>query len=498
MEKKTQGITVKKDENFNEWYDQVLLKAEICDKRLPNSRGFYGYPSWGTMILRDIECLFEKELMKRNHLPIRTPTVMPITLLEKEKEHATGFAPEVWKITEGRGGEKLEIPKVLRPTGEAVMYPYFSYWIQSYKDLPFKIFETRPSFRAEANNAVFPLLRSHEFYWIEAHTVQLDNEHADLQVKEDMEVFDLVVRQKLAIPFKLFKRPEWDKFAGADYTCAYDTPLPDGKVSQIGTTHNLGTHFAKAFDVMYVNEKNERVYAYQTSFGMGNGKIMGMIVAIHGDDKGLVLPPAISPIQIIIVPIYYDEEQREKVLEVAEKIKEKLHKYKVKIDKREDYTPGWKFNEWELKGVPLRIEIGPKDVQENKVVIVKRFDSEKLNVEVDSLNETFIESLFEEIAKKMYERASKLFKSDKAESFEEVVKKIESGVHIVEIPFCNSEECVSKLKEKTIKVRGIELFAHGEKTVKECEERATKEAKGKKCAICGNEAKEIVFVARQY
>ncbi len=497
VEEKTQGITVKK-KDFSEWYEQIVLKCGLVDKRLEHSRGFYGYPPWGATILRQIEFLFEKELLDKNHNSIRTPTAFPITLLEKEKEHATGFAPEVFVITKGHGGKDLEVPKVLRPTGEAVMYPYFSYWIQTYKDLPFKIFETRPSFRAERTNAIFPLLRTCEFYWIEAHTAQIDNKHADLQVREDMEIFTKVIKEKLAIPFMLFKRPEWDKFAGADYTCAYDSPLPDGKVSQIGTTHNLGLHFSKPFDVAYTDKNNKKRYCYQTSFGMGISKILGMLAAIHGDDNGIILPPKVAPLQIIIIPIYYKEKDKEKVLKVAKKVKAKLKQFRIEMDSREDYTPGWKFNEWDLKGVPLRIEIGPKDIEKNQVVLVRRLDRNKEFIPLDKLNSKLIEKKFEEITELMFVKAEESFKRAKAKNFDEILKKINAGIHLVEIPFCNSQECVDKLKEQTIKVRGIQLFANNEKSVEECVKNSEKKAKGKKCAVCGKQAKVIVWVARQY
>jgi len=494
---KTQGVTTKKN-NFSEWYEQVVLKCGLADKRLEHSRGFYGYPPWGTKILREIEGLFEKELIERSHHPIRTPTAIPITLLEKEKEHATGFAPEVFMITKGHGRKDLEISKVLRPTGEAVIYPYFSYWIQTYKDLPFKIFETRPSFRAERTNAIFPLLRTAEFYWIEAHTAQLTNEDADKQVREDMEIFKKVIEEKLAIPFMLFKRPEWDKFAGADYTCAYDSPLPDGKVSQIGTTHNLGQNFSKPFNVKYVDKTNKKKFCYQTSFGMGVSKILGMLAAIHGDDNGLVLPPKVSPIQIMIVPIYYKEKDKKDVLKLAKKVKSKLNQFRIEIDSREGYTPGWKFNEWEMKGVPLRIEIGPKDVEKKQVVLVRRFDRNKEFISLGKLNPKLIEKKFEETTELMFAKAEENFKRAKAKNFEDILKKINAGIHLVEIPFCNSQKCIEKLKEQTIKVRGIQLFENGEKSVGECIKNSRESAKGKKCAVCGKPAKEIVWVARQY
>ncbi len=496
-EKKTQGLTVKK-ENFSEWYVQIIQKAELIDKRLENSSGFYGYPPWGAEILRNIEMLYEKELSSKNHKLIRTPTAIPKILLDKEKKHATGFAPEVFLITKGRGDKKLKFPKVLRPTGEAIMYPYFRYWIQTYKDLPFKVFETRPSFRAERTNAVFPLLRSCEFYWIEAHTTQTSNDYADLQIKEDVSIFNKVASEKLAIPFMIFKRPEWDKFAGADYTCAYDSPLPDGKISQIGTTHNLGINFAKAFDVQYVDENNETQYCYQTSFGIGVSKILGMLVAIHGDDAGLILPHEITPIQFVIIPIYYGDEQKKEVMKNAENLKSKLEGFKCTVDAREDYTPGWKFNEWELKGVPIRIEIGPKDIEKKQAVFVRRVDNKKSFIKLEEITKDKLEKMLSKSTEIMYEKAKKMFNISTAKKYKDILNKIDKGYHLIKIPFCGIEKCATKLKEETIKVRGIELFNAGCKTIKQSIESSKKEAKGKKCAVCGKNAEKIVWVGRQY
>ena len=494
---KTQGITVKK-ENFSEWYEQAVLKCGLVDKRLEHSRGFYGFPPWGASILKQIENLFEQELVDSNHNSIRTPTAIPITLLEREKEHAKGFAPEVFVITKGHGEKDLDIKKVLRPTGEAVIYPYFHYWIQTYKDLPFKIFETRSNFRAERTNAIFPLLRTAEFYWIEAHTAQLTNKDADKQVKGDTNIFKRVAEEKLAIPFMIFKRPRWDKFAGAEYTCAYDAPLPDGKISQIGTTHNLGQNFSTTFDVAYTDKNNKKVFCYQTSFGMGTSKILGMIAAIHGDNTGLVIPPEVAPLQAVIIPIYYNENDKKKVIALAKKILKKLEGLRVKIDSREEYSPGWKFNEWEMKGVPIRIEVGPKDVEKNQAVLVRRFDRNKEFVPIDKLNLKLIDGMFKEITGLMFVKAKESFKKAAAETFEDAVGKISAGIHIVEVPFCNSQGCIDKLKEQTIKVRGVPLFANNEDSVEKCVEDAQKRAEGKKCVVCGKPAVEMVWIARQY
>lgn len=488
------GLRVKKEENFSLWFTELLERAGIVDKRLPNSRGFYAYPPHGTIIMKRMETLFEEELEKRGHKPIRTPTVIPMSLFELEKEHA-GFTPEVWQITRGREGKKLEVPKGLRPTGETIIYSIFKYWIRSYRDLPFKTYETRSVFRAEPDNAIFPLFRCNEFYWIEAHDVQRNNEEADAQVREDMEIFNKVAWDDLSLPFMLLKRPEWDKFPGAEYSCAYDAPMPDGRVLQIATTHNLGQKFSRPFEIMYLDEDGKRKFAYQTCFGPGISRIMGAVIAIHSDNNGLVLPFKIAPIQFVIIPILEGKED-EKLISLGEKVMEILNEFSVFFDKREEYTPGWKFNEWELKGVPFRIEIGRREIENSEVTIVDRMRAKK-SVKIEELK-NIVEELIEEYDKKLKERAKEAIKIEKAENFKEILERIRKGNHFVEIAFCENEECVEKLKEENIKVRGIPLFREGEKDIEECEERSKEKAKGKNCAVCGGEARKVIYVARQY
>ena len=487
------GITASKEKDFSEWYIQVIQKAGIIEKRIPDSKGFYGYPSWGALILRKIERIFEDELEKTGHLPVRSPIPIPETLLGLEEKHA-GFIAEVWKITHGRGNQKLEIPKLLRPTGESILYPMYKFWVRSYKDLPLKKYETTPSFRAEPDKAIFPLLRSHQFYWIEAHDVQKSNEEADKQVREDMEIFEKVM-EKLAIPFCLFKRPEWDKFQGADYSCAYDAPLPDHNVLQICTTHNLGQNFSKPFEIKFKDNDGKEKNAYQTCFGPGVSRIVGALVSIHGDDKGLVLPPAIAPIQVVIVPISISSDIEKAKLK---KIKEILEKegIVVKLDDREEYTPGWKFHEWEMLGVPVRIEIGPKEIKEKKLTIARRDGGKKIISEENAAKE--ISKIFEDMTKNIYSKAKIFLTIDPAKNLREIEEKQKKGACILEIPFCDKENCIEQLKERNTKVRGILLFQNKEKSVEECEENAIKKAKGKECAVCGKAASRIVFIAKQY
>ena len=485
-------------ENIDEWYSEILLRAQVIDKRIQDSRGFYGYPPYGTRMMVELEKLLIKELELTGHEPIRTPTVIPWSLLEIEQEHAEGFVPEVWKITQGRESKELNIPKVLRPTGETLIYSLFHYWIRSHLDLPLKIYERRPSFRAEPDNAVVPFLRTHEFFWIESHCAFSSYDGAVKQVREDMEIFEKVIWDELAIPFRLYKRPEWDKFPGADYTCAYDAPLENGKVIQIGTTHNLGLRFAKPFDVKFQNENNEEELASQTCFGPGISRIIGALVLIHGDDQGLVIPPVLAPIQFIIIPIT-KKGNAEMIQKYCEEIKESLQKVaRVKIDSS-DNTPGAKFYTWEERGVPFRIEIGPKEIKNQELMIVRRLDRKKIKISKNSLIDQ-VPKLFSELVQDMQDKTKDLFKIAKLKSKDELSQFIDDKVHLIITPFCDEEACIDLLKDEyNLKVRGIPLFQKNEKSIEECEENYRIKDPKIKCLICNDRpAKREVHLARQY
>ncbi|NHI92185.1 MAG: proline--tRNA ligase [Candidatus Lokiarchaeota archaeon] len=487
-----------KKENIDEWYSEILLRAQIIDKRIQDSRGFYGYPPYGTRMMIELEKLLINELDKTGHEPIRTPTVIPWSLLEIEQEHAEGFVPEVWKITQGRESKELNIPKVLRPTGETLIYSLFHYWIRSHLDLPLKIYECRPSFRAEPDNAIVPFLRTHEFFWIESHCAFSSYDGAVRQVREDMEIFEKIIWNELAIPFRLYKRPEWDKFPGADYTCAYDAPLENGKVIQIGTTHNLGYRFAKPFNVKFQNENNEEELASQTCFGPGISRIIGALILIHGDDQGLVLPPILAPIQFVIVPII-KKENEDAIRKYSEEIKNILNSVaRVKID-YSDNTPGSKFYVWEERGVPFRIEVGPKELDKQEVMIVRRLDRKKQKVEKKNLI-NIVPNLYETLIKDMQNKTKELFKIARLNSIDELSQLIEDKIHLIITPFCDDEACIELLKDQyNLKVRGIPLFQKNEKDIDECEENYKIKDKKIKCHICNERpAKREVHLARQY
>jgi len=461
----------------------VLTKAELVDVRY-GVQGFVVHRPWAMKMIRQIYKMFEEELEKTGHEPVLFPLVIPEEYLEREKEHVEGFKPEVFWVTEA-GGEKLERRLALRPTSETAFYSMYSLWIQSWRDLPLKLYQSVAVYRYE--KATRPFIRGREFLWIEAHCAFATREEALKQIKEDMENTRKVVWDRLAIPFLFLRRPPWDKFAGAEDTYAADTILPDGRVLQISSTHDLGQRFARAFNITFVDSKGQRHYVWQTCYGPGIWRIVAALVAIHGDDKGLVLPFDVAPVQVVIVPIYYGEE-REAVVRKCERIRELLAGagYRVLVDAREDRTPGWKFNDWELRGVPLRVEVGKREVEGGFVTVFRRDLRRRMTVKDEELLGT-VAKLREDILETLKRRAREYFESRlaKAKSKEEVVEAVKSG-KIVYMPFCGREECAESMRAEIegLRVRGTELD-HAESDYG-------------RCAWCGEKARFMVYVARAY
>jgi len=475
------GLSVKKAEDFGKWYLEVLQKAEIVDSRY-GVKGFQIYLPTGMLTIKEMVRLFDEELQKTGHKPALFPVLVPEKALKKEAEHIRGFGKEVFWITHA-GENKLEERLCLRPTSETAMYPMYSIWIRSYLQLPFKLYQDCCVYRYETKMTK-PLFRGREFYWIEAHTAQRIWEDAENQVKEDMKIFENVVIKKLGIPFLLLKRPDWDKFPGAEATYAFETILPDGITLQVGTTHNLGEKFARVFNIKYLDKDKKKKYVNQTCYGIGISRILAALITIHGDDRGLIFPPVVAPVQIVIVPIY-TKNTRAEVLEKCGEILGRLEEkgFKVHLDDREKYTPGFKFHEWELKGVPLRIEIGPLDIENKKVSLVRRDFLERVTINEDKLEEFVLETL-DSIAFQLDKRAKELFLIHDAKDYKEIKSKLKKG-GFIRIPFCMKEKCAERLKNDTgAEIRGT-LFGKSEKT------------KGK-CAICNGDAKETAYIAKSY
>ncbi len=476
--------------NFSEWYNEIIKEAELCDLRY-NLKGFVVFRPWAVLTMKKIYLLYEKELEKHGHLPALFPALIPEEYIMKESEHVKGFVPEVFWVTQA-GAEKLEQKYAMRPTSETAIYPMYALWINGLKDLPLKIYQSCQVWRHETK-ATKPFIRSREFYWIEAHDAFATYEDAMNQVREDMEMAEQIVHKKLGIPFLFFRRPQWDKFAGAVDTYAADAILPDGRVLQLPSTHLLGQNFSKVFNIKYMDKKGNNQYIWQTCYGPCISRIYAAVIATHGDDKGLILPFDLAPLQIVIIPIYKGE-NRIKIDSECEKIKKILTelRFTVKFDNSEA-TPGSKFNFWEMKGVPIRIELGERDIEENACVVVRRDKKEKIKVKISELIKK-INELKIEITKTLLERADKEFKTkiNRANTFDELNKILNKNSGFVRVPFCSEEmkgeKCADKIKEECkVNIRGS-LFSSKE------EKPSDKE----KCITCGKNADVYLYAARQY
>ncbi|MEM2409311.1 MAG: proline--tRNA ligase [Thermofilaceae archaeon] len=471
-----------KEEDFSEWFSQVLSKADLVDLRY-GVQGFVVHKPWAMRIIRQIYRMFEEELEKTGHEPVLFPLVIPEEYFEKEKEHVEGFKPEVFWVTEA-GEEKLERRLALRPTSETAFYSMYALWIQSWRDLPLKLYQSVSVYRYE--KATRPFIRGREFLWIETHCAFATREEALKQIREDMENTRRVLWEKLAIPFLFLRRPKWDKFAGAEDTYAADTVMPDGRVLQISSTHDLGQRFAKAFGITFMREDSSRDFVWQTCYGPGVWRIVAALIAIHGDEKGLILPFDVAPVQIVILPIYYGKE-REAVLQKCKRIEEALKEagYRVHIDLRER-TPGWKFNDWELRGVPVRVEVGRREVEEGYVTVFRRDLRVRTKVQ-DAELLSVIPKIARDALENLKKRAEEFFKSRiaTASGRNEVIEAIKAG-KIVYMPFCGREECAEdmRLNADGAKVRGTEIdHEEGDYGI---------------CAWCGMPARQMVYVARAY
>lgn len=478
------GISVKKNENFSQWYTDVVEKCELADIRY-NVKGFLVFQPWSVMSMEKMYAFFEKALQRKGHKPYWYPTVIPEKNLLKESKHVAGFTPEVFWVTEA-GSDKLEEKLALRPTSETAFYQMFNLWIRSYKDLPFKTYQRANVFRYETK-ATRPFLRSREFHWIEAHCAHATKEDAMKQVHEDMETTQEVLHDIFGLPFIFFERPAWDKFPGAERTFAADVLNPDGKVVQQPSTHLLSQEFSKAFDVKFKDKDEKEKLAWITCYGPAISRIFASVVIVHGDDKGLRFPWKIAPVQVMIVPIKNDE----KLIKKAEEIKKKLdlENISVEIDKTEK-NAGEKFNYWEMKGVPIRIDLGFKDIESKKLTIFRRDTNTKESIDEKDLN-SFIKKISEDFDKNMIKQADKLFDSmiKEAKNKDEIKKIIENG-GIARVNFCSVDKTGAHCAE--IVEKDIVAQVRGTKLEKEAVFGT------KKCAICNKTAKEVVYIARQY
>ncbi len=490
QEKKPEKITfnIDKKANFSDWFTEIIQKAELADLRY-NIKGFLVFQPWSVFAMEAMYDYYERALQKRGHKPYWYPALIPETNFHLEKEHVEGFAPDVFWVTEYGNGQKLEEKFALRPTSETAMYQMFSIWIRSYNDLPFKTYQRCQVWRHETN-ATRPFLRSREFYWIEAHDAFATEQDAIKQVHEDMNTAEEVLHGIFGVPFIFFERPQWDKFAGAEKTFAADTITPDGKIIQQPSTHLLGQNFSKPFNVKFTDKDGQEKYCYLTCYGPAISRIFASVIATHGDNKGLRFPFEIAPVQIIIVPIAADKNK--KVLDKSKELKETLFGagYRADADFSEK-RPGEKFYFWEMKGVPLRIELGPKELSEKKLIVYRRDSGKKTAIKEKELLQ-FVEKTGKEISSALKAEADKKFQNiiENADSIEETKKAIESK-GIARVNFCSigmdaikCAEAVEKDLQATVRGKrvGIEEKPFG----------------SKKCVVCGKEAKVVAYIAKQY
>lgn len=445
MGKESVGITASKKNDFSEWYTQVVLKAELAD--YAPVKGLIVLRPDGYSIWESLKNTFDKKFAQNGIRNGFLPVLIPESLLGKEKKHFAGFNPEVFWVThsgENEVGDRL----ALRPTSETLAYTLYSKWIKSWRDLPLKMNFWNTALRAEIK-ATKPFLRTSEFLWQEGHTVHSTEEEAKREVYKILDIYKNTVEEELAIPVVIGKKSEKEKFVGAVYTTTMESIMPDGKALQMGTSHFLGQNFSKPFEVKFADKDNIEHFAWQTSWGV-SWRLIGAMIMVHGDDKGLVLPPKVAPTQVVIVPIYNSNEDKKQVLEKSDEIKKQLESksIRVHIDDRNEISPGYKFNDWEMKGVPLRIEIGPKDILKQKVVLAKRYNKEKIDLSFDEIEK--IDFILNEIQTQMLDAAREEAKINtlNISDYFEFKEKIGKG-GFFNAYWCGKQECEEKIKEET-------------------------------------------------
>ena len=475
------GITVSKNEDFSEWYTQIIIKAELAD--YAPVKGLIVLRPDGYSIWESIKESLDKKLKETGHRNGFLPILIPESLLGKEKEHFEGFNPEVFWVTHS-GESELGDRLALRPTSETLAYSLYSKWIKSWRDLPLKINFWNTALRAEIKGTK-PFIRTSEFLWQEGHTVHATKDEAEKEVMEILKIYKKTIEEEIAVPVVTGKKSEKDKFVGAVYTVTLESLMPDGKALQMGTSHFLGQNFSKPFDVKYLDENNVETFAWQTSWGISWRLIGGMIMT-HSDDKGLVLPPKLAPIQVVIIPIYYSKEDRGKIVQEAKKIQDVLTDVEIRtqLDDRDQVTPGFKFHDWELKGIPIRIEIGPKDVAKNQVVMARRYNQTKDSISIDKLSGAIAAEL-ENIQQQMFDAAKKILdeRISAVSQYEQFKAELENG-KMLSCSWCGKQECEDKIKEET----GAEL-------------RVIPSDDGKKvetCIYCKDNGATNVLFARGY
>ena len=465
------------EENFAKWYTDIVIKADLAD--YTDTKGCIAIKPYGYAIWENIQKYADKKFKESGVKNIYLPVLIPESLLNKEQDHVEGFAPEVAWVTMG-GQEVLEERLCIRPTSETMFSTLYSKWAKSWRDLPMVYNQWCNVLRWEKETR--PFLRSREFLWQEGHTVHSTPQEAKERTIQMLNIYADVIENLLAIPTIKGKKTEKEKFAGAEDTYTVETLMHDGRALQAGTSHYFGQNFSKPFNIKFQNKEGKEEYAYQTSWGIST-RLIGATIMAHGDNRGLKLPPKVAPIQAVIVPIAM---QKQEVKEKVEKLSKLLgEKYRIECDTRESYTPGYKFNEWEMKGVPVRIEIGPRDIEKGECIFVRRDTFEKITVKLEEI-ETKLGEVLENIQENMYNECKKNMeeRTSIAEDLNEFVEKINTNQGFIETMWCGKQECEDKIKEST--------GAHSR-----CMPFNQKQI-GNKCVCCGAPAKIFMIWGRQY
>lgn len=479
-DKKTLGLTVKKSEDFSEWYTQVIAKAELADYTKVSGCLVlrpYAYAIW-EKIVKEVDARLKRMGVQNCYFPL----LIPESLLKKEEQHVQGFAPEVAWVTHA-SDTKLDERLAIRPTSETIMYDSVSKWVRSWRDLPLKLNQWNNVVRWEFKHPT-PFIRTREFLWCEGHTAFASREEAEQETKDIMALWKEITENYLALAGISGKKGEAEKFAGAIASYSIEYFLPNGRAAQGPDAHFDGQNFAKAFDITFLNEEGKKDHVWQNTWAITT-RMIGIMAMVHGDDKGLVIPPNIAPIPVVIVPILFEDSKKD-VLATAEKIRKDLEKENIaaEIDDRETYTAGWKFNEWELKGVPLRIEIGPRDLEKQQLVMFRRDNCQKETVKMQAAAAAAKKTLAE-IQKSLYEKSKQQLESSivAAKTVGEIATTVKNK-KFAKAHFCGSAKCEAEVKEKA------------EGATSRCMTLDTKEKKGS-CVVCGKEG-VITYFGKAY
>ncbi|XP_031131641.1 proline--tRNA ligase, cytoplasmic-like [Ipomoea triloba] len=441
------GLTYKKDENFGEWYSEVVVTSEMIEYY--DISGCYILRPWAISIWEIMQTFFDAEIKKMKIKNCYFPLFVSPGVLQKEKDHIEGFAPEVAWVTKS-GESELEVPIAIRPTSETVMYPYFSKWIRGHRDLPLRLNQWCNVVRWEFSHPT-PFIRSREFLWQEGHTAFATKEEADAEVLDILELYRRIYEEYLAVPVTKGKKSELEKFAGGLYTTTVEAFIPNtGRGIQGATSHCLGQNFAKMFEINFENEKGEKAMVWQNSWAYTT-RTIGVMIMVHGDDKGLVLPPKVAATQVIVIPVPYKNADTQGIFDACAATVKKLTEsgIRVEADLRDNYSPGWKYSNWEMKGVPLRIEIGPKDLEKNQVRAARRDNGAKTDIPMDDIVEqvkemlsTIQQNLFD-VAKQKRDACVQIVKT-----WDEFVNAL-NGKKLVLAPWCDEEDVEKDVKTRT-------------------------------------------------